>query len=147
MTAEPGAAASWDAIRSRLREMEPDFFELEPGGALALTLDEEDGWMLEVMPDGRLICQIGTDMEDIQSLVSDGTCEDVGTDELAKQARFFLQRLVAKRRQTFLGAGFEEKTDMNEEYVAMLFQRVVDLGNLEQVGATVRWCRQQFRGL
>lgn len=147
MTAQPGAASSWDAIRSQLREMEPDLFELEPGGALALALDEEDGWMLEITADGRLICQIGTDMEDVKCLISDGTCEDIGTDELAKQARFFLQGMVAKRRQAFLGAGFEERTDMNEEYVAMLFQRAVDLGNLPQVGATVRWCRQQFRSL
>jgi hypothetical protein len=144
MTAGSGSASSWDAVRSWLCELEPDFFDLEPGGAVALTLDDEDGWLLEVTPDGRLICQVGTNMEDVKSLVSDGTCEDVGTDELAKQARFFLQRLIAARRPTFLGAGFEEKTDMNEDYVAMQFQRVVNLEKPEELEATVRWCKQQF---
>ncbi len=41
---------SWDNTRSRLCQAEPGFYELEPGGALAMPLGEE-GWMLELTPD------------------------------------------------------------------------------------------------
>jgi len=147
---EPGmgeprvGAAGWEQTRAGLRRREPGFYELEPGGALALELGQE-GWMLELTPDGRLICQTGMDMEDIMSLLSDGTPEDLGTDELAKQAKYYLQPAAAKFRKTLIGAGFEETTEMTDAYVAILFQRPVNLERLDEVTATVRWCQQQFK--
>jgi hypothetical protein len=134
----------WEQTRVQLCQSEPEFYELEPGGALALPLGDE-GWMLEVTPDGRLICQTGMDMEDIQSLLSDGTPEDLGTDELAKQAKYYLQPTVSKFRKALLGAGFEENTDMNDQYVAVTFQRAVDFGDLDEVKRTVKWCRQHIK--
>jgi hypothetical protein len=134
---------SWEQTRSHLCRMEPRFYELEPGGALALELNSE-GWMLEVAPDGRVICQTGMDMDDIQSLLSDGTPEDLGTDELAKQAKYYLQPMVSKFRKTLLGAGFEENTEMTDQYVAVTFQRSVDFGDLEELKRTVTWCRQHI---
>jgi hypothetical protein len=139
-----GNMPSWEQTRARLCQTQPEFYELEPGGALGLQLGSE-GWMLEVTPDGRVICQTGMDMEDIQSLLSDGTPEDLGTDELAKQAKYYLQSTVAKYRTTLIGAGFEENTEMNDEYVAVTFQRTVDFGNLEEVKKTVQWCRQHIK--
>ena len=136
---------SWEDIRSQLMQSEPAFYELEPGGSLALPLGDE-AWMLEVTPDGNLICQTGMDMEDIQSLLSDGTPEDLGTDELAKQAKYYLQPTVAKRRKSLLGAGFAERTDMTDEYVAVAFQRAVDFAQVDEVRRMVTWCQQQFRG-
>lgn len=135
---------SWEHTRMHLCQIEPEFFELEPGGSLALTLGS-DGWLLEVTPDGRLICQTGLDMEDVQSLLSDGTPEDLGTDELAKQAKYYLQPAVSKFRRTLISAGFEENTEMNDQYVAVTFQRAVDLSNLEEVKRAVQWCRQYIR--
>lgn len=139
------AVPSWESTRRRLQESEPAFYELEPGGALVLDLDEE-GWMLEVTPDGKVICQTGMEMEDIQSLLSTGTPEDLGTDELAKQAKYYLQPAAAKVRKTLAGAGFEEQTEMTDAYVAVLFQRAADFSDLESVKQTIRWCRQQFSG-
>ena len=143
--AAPAPAPAWGEARERLRQSEPSFYELEPGGALALSLDDE-GWILEVTPDGRLICQAGMDIEDIQSLLSDGTPEDLGTDELAKQAKYYLQPMVAKFRKLLRDAGFEENTEMNEQYVAVTFQRVVDFKKFDELTRAVRWCRQQFKG-
>jgi hypothetical protein len=140
----PPQAHPWEQTRALLCQSEPAFYELEPGGALGLSLDHE-GWMLEVTPDGRMICQTGIDMEDVQSLLSDGTPEDLGTDELAKQAKYYLQPTVAKFRKTLAAAGFEERTDMNDEYVAVAFERTVDFGDLENVKRTVRWCREHIR--
>lgn len=137
-------SAGWEQISAGLRRTEPELYELEPGGALALALDEEDGWMLEITPDGRMICQTGMDMDDIKSLLSDGTPEDLGTDELAKQAKYYLQPAAAKVRKTFLGAGYEEAIDMNDEYVAITFQRQVDIGKPDEVAQAIRWCQAQF---
>ena len=121
----------WEETRSKLMQSEPAFYELEPGGSLALSLGDE-AWMLEVTPDGRLI----------QSLLSTGTPEDLGTDELAKQAKYYLQPAVTKYRKTLVAAGFEENTEMNDQYVAATFQRALDFANLEEVKQAVKWCRE-----
>src|SRR5213594_964079 len=144
MSDTPTMTPGWDDTRSRLCQSEPEFYELEPGGALGLPLATE-GWMLEITPDGRIICQTGVDMDDIKSLLSDGTPEDLGTDELAKQAKYYLQPAVSKVRKTLLGAGFEETTEMTDEYVAITFHKTVDFQKLDDVQQTVRWCQQQFR--
>ena len=134
----------WEETRSKLMQSEPAFYELEPGGALALSLGDE-AWMLEVTPDGRVICQTGMDMDDIQSLLSTGTPEDLGTDELAKQAKYYLQPAVTKYRKMLIGAGFEENTEMNDQYVAATFQRVVDFAKLDEVQQAVKWCRERIK--
>ncbi|MBM4123282.1 MAG: hypothetical protein FJ249_11925 [Nitrospira sp.] len=136
------ALPAWETTRALLRQREPNLYELEPGGALALELNEE-GWLLEITPDGRLVCQVGMAMDDIMSLLSDGTPEDLGTDEVAKQAKYYLQPFASKVRPIFLGAGFEENTEMNEAYVAVLFQRAVDFGKPDEIMQTIRWCREQ----
>lgn len=134
----------WEETRSKLMQSEPAFYELEPGGSLALSLGDE-AWMLEVTPDGRVICQTGMDMDDIQSLLSTGTPEDLGTDELAKQAKYYLQPAVTKYRKMLIGAGFEENTEMNDQYVAATFQRVVDFARLDEVQQAVKWCRERIK--
>lgn len=136
---------SWEQVSAQLCRTEPELYELEPGGALAMALDEE-GWMLEITPDGRMICQTGMDMEDIKSLLSDGTPEDLGTDELAKQAKYYLQPAAAKVRKVFLGAGFEEGVEMNDAYVAITFHRQVDVGKPEEVTQAIHWCRNAVKG-
>jgi hypothetical protein len=137
--------ASWEATVSRLREVEPAFSALEANGALALGLDEEDGWILEITPDGRLICQVGMELDDVKSLMSEGTCEDLGSDEVAKQAKYYLQSAVSKKRNVLVGAGFKESTELNDQYVATLFQRPVDFAKLDDVIRAIRWCRDQFQ--
>jgi hypothetical protein len=134
----------WERTRSHLQRQEPAFFELEPGGALALSLGE-DGWLLEITPDGRLICQYGMDMDDIKTLLSTGTPEDLGTDELAKQAKWYIQPEAAKFRQTLARAGFQENVEMTEEHVAVLFQRAVNLNDPDEVTKAIRWCREHIR--
>src|SRR5207249_9145506 len=136
MSDTPTMTPGRDDTRSRLCQSEPVFYELEPGGALRLPLATE-GWMLEITPDGRIICQTGIDMDDVKSLLSDGTPEDLGTDELAKQAKYYLQPSVSKVRKTFLSAGFEETTEMNDEYVAVTFHKSVDFQKLEEVTGAV----------
>lgn len=136
---------AWEDVRSRLRRSLPAFYEFEPGGALMMDLGN-DGWLLELTPDARLVCQMGMAIDDVMCLMSEGTPEDLGTDEVAKQAKYYLQPATAKFRPVLRGAGFEEATEMNEEYVATTFHKAVDFTKPEEIEQAVRWCRQQIGG-
>ncbi len=135
----------WKEARTTLSKAFPQLYELEPDGPLALDLGT-DGWLLEIKPEGKLVCQYGVAMDDVMSLMSEGTPEDLGTDEVAKQAKFFIQPAVSKFRPLLLQSGFSEQTEMNEEYVAVTFEREVDFGNLSKVQDLMRWCCRQIGG-
>ena len=139
------APALWTEVRRLLSQAFPQFYELGPGGPLALDLGN-DGWLLEIKPEGKLLCQYGVAMDDVMSLMSEGTPEDLGTDEVAKQAKYFIQPAVSKYRPLLLQSGFSEQTDMNEEYVAVAFERTVDFENLSKVKDLIRWCCRQIGG-
>ncbi len=134
----------WVAVRSQLRRTHPTFYESEAGGALLMDLGNE-GWLLELTPDGRVLCQMGMAIDDIKCLMSEGTPEDLGTDEVAKQAKYYLQPAVAKFRSVLREAGFEETTEMTEEYVATTFSKAVDYRKPDEVEKAVQWCRLQFK--
>lgn len=127
------------ALRASLAPAFPQLLELEPGGALAMDLGS-DGWLLELTPDGRLLCQYGMALDDVMTLLSDGTPEDLGTDEIAKQAKYYIQPAVSKYRAILLKSGFSEQTEMNDEYVAVRFERSVDMTNPMAVQDLMRWC-------
>ena len=139
------ASPQWSEARTTLAKAFPQLYELEPNGPLALDLGT-DGWLLEIKPDGKLLCQYGVAMDDVMSLMSEGTPEDLGTDEVAKQAKYFIQPAVSKFRPLLLQSGFSEQTEMTEEYVAVTFEREVDLGNLSKVPDLMRWCCRQIGG-
>ena len=139
------ASPLWAEARNSLARTFPELYELEPGGPLALDLGQ-DGWLLEIKPEGKVVCQYGVAMDDVMSLMSEGTPEDLGTDEVAKQAKYFIQPAVAKFRSLLLQSGFAEESDMNDEYVAVTFERAVDFHNLPKVGDLIRWCRRQIGG-
>jgi len=139
------ASPQWKEARTTLAKAFPQLYELEADGPLALDLGT-DGWLLEIKPDGKLLCQYGVAMDDVMSLLSEGTPEDLGTDEVAKQAKYFIQPAVSKFRPLLLQSGFSEQTEMTEEYVAVTFEREVDLGNLSKVQDLMRWCCRQIGG-
>ena len=139
------ASPQWSEARTTLAKAFPQLYELEPNGPLAIDLGT-DGWLLEIKPDGKLLCQYGVAMDDVMSLMSEGTPEDLGTDEVAKQVKYFIQPAVSKFRPLLLQSGFSEQTEMTEEYVAVTFEREVDLGNLSKVQDLMRWCCRQIGG-
>jgi hypothetical protein len=134
---------AWAGVRAQLRRSQPAFYELEAEGALMMDLGG-DGWLLEITPDGRLLCQMGMALDDVKSLMSEGTPEDLGTDEVAKQAKYYLQPAVNKFRPALRGAGFEETSEMTEDYVATTFQKAVDFRKPDEIEQAVQWCRRQF---
>ncbi len=134
---------SWAGVRAQLCRSHPAFYELEAEGALLMDLGG-DGWLLEITPDGRLLCQMGMALDDAKTLMSEGTPEDLGTDEVARQAKWYLQAAVTKYRPVLREAGFEESSEMNEEYVATTFRKAVDFRKPEEIEQAVQWCRQRF---
>jgi hypothetical protein len=136
-------SGAWSSARATLTKSFPAFYELEAGGPLMLDLGD-DGWLLEVKPDGHIVCQYGIAMDDVMSLMSEGTPEDLGTDEVAKQAKYFIQPAVAKFRPLLAQSGFEEATEMNEDFVAVTFTRPVDLSQMASVEDLIRWCTRHI---
>lgn len=136
----------WTAARAALSQSFPQFSELEPGGPLVCELGS-DGWLLEVKPDGKVVCQYGIAMDDVMSLLSEGTPEDLGTDEVAKQAKYFIQPAVSKFRSLLLQSGFTEETEMNDAFVAVTFARTVDFHNQPKLVDLIRWCCRQIGGM
>lgn len=130
---------AWTSFRASLVSPFPQLQELEVGGALTMDLGS-DGWMLELTPDGRLLCQYGMALEDVMTLLSDGTPEDLGTDEIAKQAKYYIQPEVSKYRAVLLKSGFSEQTEITDDYVAAFFERSIDLTNPVAVQDLMRWC-------
>jgi len=137
---------TWPQLRADLVQAFPQLYELEPNGPLVMDLGD-DGWLLEIRPEGRVLCQYGVAMDEVMALMSDGTPEDLGTDEVAKQAKYFLQPTVSKYRNLLLQSGFVEETEMTDEFVAVSFARPVDLQNWLKVEDLVRWCRRQIGGI
>ncbi|MBH0193773.1 MAG: hypothetical protein HP492_18780 [Nitrospira sp.] len=135
----------WQQLRSSLMRAFPQFYELESGGPLIMDLGP-DGWLLEVKPDGAVVCQYGLAMDEVMALMSDGTPEDLGTDEVAKQAKYFLQPAVSKFRPLLVNSGFTEETEINDEFVAVTFTRPVDIQNSAKVEDLLRWCCRQIGG-
>jgi hypothetical protein len=133
------ASPAWTSLRALLAPTFPQLQELEAGGALTMDLGP-DGWLLELTPDGLLLCQYGMALDDVMTLLSDGTPEDLGTDEIAKQAKYYIQPAVSKYRTILLKSGFSEQTEMNDDYVAARFERNVDLANPTAVHDLMRWC-------
>ena len=130
---------AWTSLRAVLAPTFPDLQELEAGGPLAMDLGS-DGWLMELTPEGKLLCQYGMALEEVMALLSDGTPEDLGTDEIAKQAKYYIQPAVSKYRPILLKSGFSEDTEMNDDYVAARFERTVDLTNPTAVQDLIRWC-------
>ncbi len=133
----------WRHVQGHLKQANSDFIQYEPDGALTLELDDED-WQLEITPAGLFVCQAGYALEDMQSLLSDGTAEDLGSDELAKQAKFYIQQVVSKYRERLVEDGFSERVEMNDEYVAVFFERRVDFNNLSELEQLITRYRRQF---
>jgi len=137
-------STSWETARTFLSQNISGWDEPESPETLTLHMADED-WLLEVTADGRLVCMAGYDLDDMKSLLSDGTPEDLGSDELAKQAKFYLQQTVSKYRRKLLAEGFTESIDMNESFVAATFQRPIDLNDLSALQASIQTCQAWFQ--
>ena len=127
----------WNEARQFLTKKFPNCHQMDQSGSLTFDLDNEE-WALEISANGTLAFQSGYDLDDMKSILSDGTAEDLGSDELAKQAKFYLQQTVSKYRSRLKQEGFTERTEMNDEYVAVMFEREINLDRLDELEQTIR---------
>ena len=134
----------WAAARSLLLSDIPGWFESQETEPLTLSLPDED-WLLEITPDGRLMCVADYDLDDMKSMLSDGTAEDLGGDELAKQVKFFLQQTTSKYRRKLLAEGFAERIEMTEDFVAVYFEKAIDLAAQDELRQKIHTCQSWFR--
>lgn len=142
---EPTAISPhWQSARSALLTEIPGWFESQDTEPLTLSLPDED-WLLEITPDGRLVCVAGYDLDDMKSMLSDGTAEDLGGDELAKQVKFFLQQTTSKYRRRLVAEGFIERIEMTEDFVAANFEQTIDLSALPAIRHKIQTCQSWFR--
>lgn len=140
------ATPVWRQLCASLTHTFPQFYTIEADGPLLMDLGS-DGWILEVKPDGVVVCQYGVAMDEVMALMSEGTAEDIGIDEAAKQAKYFIQPAVSKFRPLLLQSGFSEETEINDEFVAVTFTRSVDVGNPAKVQDLIHWCRREIGGM
>ncbi|HIA13571.1 MAG TPA: hypothetical protein EYN18_04015 [Nitrospirales bacterium] len=131
----------WEAIRAEVIQAHPDFYELEPGGAIAMELGES-GWMLELQPVARLLCQVGVDIEELRTLLSGNTAEDLSSDELQRVAKDHLRPSVRRYKAKLVEAGFAEGTEVEEEFMAITFEREIDFHDPAEINETIQWCRK-----
>lgn len=143
MSEPSNSSKLWMQARTYLVKEIPGWLDSNDTDALTLPLPNED-WLLEITPDGKLVCMAGYDMEDMKSMLSDGTPEDLGTDELAKQAKFYLQQTVSKHRPKLMSQGFTERIEMNESHVAAHYERPVDFGKLPDLHQQIKTCLTWF---
>lgn len=137
-------SSHWKSARSALLTEIAGWFESQETEPLTLSLPDED-WLLEITPDGRLVCVAGYDLDDMKSMLSDGTAEDLGSDELAKQVKFFLQQTTSKYRRKLMAEGFTERIEMNDDFVAAHFEQNIDLAALPEVRHKIQTCQSWFR--
>ena len=131
---------TWLSVRAEVLQSYPDFYELEPGGAIAMDLGGS-GWMLELQPVERLLCQVGVDMEELRTLLSGDTAEDLSPDELQRVAKDHLRPSVRRYKSKLLEAGFYEGTETEEEFMAITFERSIDFQDPAYINETIEWCR------
>jgi len=140
------AVSVWRRLCASLTQAFPQFSMMEADGPLLMELGG-DGWLLEVKPDGAVVCQYGVALDEVMALMSEGTAEDLGTDEVGKQAKYYIQPAVSKFRPLLLQSGFIEETDANDEFVAVTFSRAVDVENPAKVVDLIRWARREIGGM
>jgi hypothetical protein len=136
-----GLRHDWNSIRAEVSQAYPDFYELEPGGAIAMDIGES-GWMLELQPIERLLCQVGVDMEELRTLLSGNTAEDLSPDELQCVARDYLRPSVRRYKSKLVEVGFEERTEVEKEFTAITFERTIDFQDPVEIKKIIEWCRK-----
>lgn len=136
-------ASDWMRLRTHLVTAFHGWLDPRDPDCLTLPMPDED-WLVEITADGSLICMAGYDLEDMRSILCDGTTEDLGSDELAKQAKFYLQQTISKHRKKLLAEGFTERIAMNDDYVAAQFSRPIDFAQPMEVERAIRHCQAQF---
>jgi hypothetical protein len=140
-SADPMSREPMKLIQEGLREAGYSFDRIhqEAGESLLLVMERAD-CVVELMPDGRLACQFGVDMEELRTLVSGDSNEDIAEDELQRVAREHLRPRFQKFRPRLTAHGFEETVDTTAQYYAISFVKPLDLSDPPRVVSQLEDC-------
>ena len=136
-----GSSKKIEAIEQRLTERGVTFQGMGQAGERSILISvEKADCLIEVGGDNKISCQFGVDMEELRTLLSGGTTEDIASDELQRVARDHLRPSFQKYRPKLSEKGFEETVDATEEYYAISFVKSVDLSDPDAVVTQLQDC-------
>ena len=108
------------------------------------------GWgedcVLRMGDNGVLTCSFKVDLEEIRTLISGDTTEDLSEDELCRVAREELRPVVDRHRRSFRQAGFEEAIESDHDRYAIVFTKSLMGTTPEEASGVLKWCRQSLSG-
>ena len=113
-------------------------------GAVYFGWDE--GCALHLGADGVLTCSFKIDLEDLRTLISGDTTEDLSEDELCRVAREELRPVVDRHRWRFRQAGFEEGIESDRDQYAIVFTKPLIETTPQEARDVLKWCQQSLIG-
>jgi hypothetical protein len=117
----------------------------EPTGAISLNLKDED-CLVEVHSDRSLVCLFGMDMEELKGMIAGDSTEDLSGDELQRAAKESLRQTVGTRGITLRRFGFQEETQITDEYYVLAYRKSLDQESMTTTLSTVRDCLKILSG-
>lgn len=132
-------------VQEQLRDVGLPFERIEQEGGFSLLYAiEKDDCVVELWTDGRLSIQFGMDMGELRTLLAGSTTEDIAEDELQRVAKDHLRPMAKRYRSRLVALGFQEGTEVTEEYYAMSFQKTMDFSDPSQIISQVKACLHLF---
>lgn len=98
-----------------------------------------DDYLLELDSEQGVMCLFGVDMEELRLLVSGGSNEDLGEDELQRVAREHLRPLYRRYESVLTRAGFASEVRVDAHSYAVAFVKPITGLSPESVVEWVRW--------
>jgi len=106
----------------------------------------DEGCALHLGADGVLTCSFKVDLEEIRTLISGDTTEDLSEDELCRVAREELRPVVDQHRWKFRQAGFEEGIESDRDQYVIVFSKPLVGTTPQETFDVLKWCRQSLIG-
>ncbi len=108
----------------------------------AIHFDWESDHVLRLGADGVLTCSFNVDLEELRTLISGDTTEDLSEDELCRVARQELRPLLDRYRWKFRQAGFEEGVESAHDQYAVVFTKPLAGTTPQEASDVMTWCRE-----
>jgi hypothetical protein len=108
----------------------------------AIRFDWGNGHVLRLGVDGVLTCSLNVDLEELRTLISGDTTEDLSDDELCRVARQELRPFLDRYRSKLRQAGFEEGVESDHDRYAVVFTKPLAGTTPQEAGDVVTWCRE-----
>ena len=103
-----------------------------------------EGCALHLGADEVLTCSFKADLEEIRTLISGDTTEDLSEDELCRVAREELRPVVDRYRRKLRQTGFEETIESDHDQYVIIFTKPLTGTTPQEARDVLKWCRQSL---